>query len=195
MIQIGEAIVSFDIFEKQFICNLNKCKGMCCVYGEAGAPLNDDEVVILQRIYSKVKPYMTQAGIEVIEKDGVYVTDFIGEKVTPLVGTDDCAYAYSDNGIVYCAIEKACRNGEIDFLKPLSCHLYPIRITKYHDFEAVNYHHWSICCDALRLGKKKKTPLYVFLKEPLIRKYGTEWYEQLCIAADHLKTTKFFQKK
>ena len=188
MIQIGEAIVSFDLFEKQFVCNINKCKGMCCVYGEAGAPLAENEIAILQDIYPKVKPYMTQAGIEVIEKDGVYVTDFIGEKVTPLVGREDCAYACSDGGVVHCAIEKACRDGKIDFLKPISCHLYPVRITKYPDFEAVNYHHWTICSGALRLGKKTGTPLYVFLKEPLTRKYGAGWYEELCIAAQHLKS-------
>ena len=161
---------------------------MCCVYGESGAPLEEEEVAILEQIYSKVKPYMTPAGIKVVEKQGVFETDFDNDKVTPLIGnSEDCAFIYKEGGIIYCAIEKAYLNGEIAFHKPVSCHLYPIRITKYTDFEAVNYHQWNICNDALRLGKKGKTPLYVFLKNPLIRKYGAEWYKQLCLAAEHLK--------
>jgi len=184
MIQIGKAIVSLDIFEKQFVCNLTKCKGMCCVYGQSGAPLEDNEIAILEEIYPKVKPYMTPAGIAVVEQQGIYVIDFDNDKVTPLVGdSEDCIFANKEKGVIYCAIEKAFMNGEIGFPKPVSCHLYPIRITKYKDFEAVNYHQWDICKDALRLGKKTETPLYVFLKEPLIRKYGKEWYEELCLAA------------
>ncbi len=190
MIQIGQTVVSLDVLEKQFICNLAKCKGMCCVFGESGAPLEDEETEILKQIYPKVKPYMTQAGIDVVENTGVYDTDFDNDKVTPLIGnSEDCVYTYSKDGIIYCAIEKAYEAGETNFRKPISCHLYPIRITKYSDFEAVNYHQWDICRDALRLGKKTGTPLYVFLKEPLIRKYGAEWYEQLCIAAEHVKKT------
>ena len=188
MVQIDPAIVSLDIFEKQFVCKLSKCKGMCCVYGESGAPLEEDEIAILQEVYPKVKPYMTAAGIAVVEKRGVYETDSDNDMVTPLIGeSEDCVYAIKEKGIVYCAIEKAFLNGEIAYRKPLSCHLYPIRITKYSTFDAVNYHQWSICNDALRLGKKAELPLYIFLKEPLIRKYGTEWYNQLCLAADHLK--------
>ena len=190
MIQIGPAIVSLDIFEKQFACNLSKCKGMCCVHGQSGAPLDDDEITVLEETFPKVKPYMTSAGIAVVEQHGVYTTDFDNDKVTPLVGnSEDCVYACAEKGVVYCAIEKAFLKGEICFRKPVSCHLYPIRITKYNDFEAVNYHQWNICNDALRLGKKTGTPLYVFLKEPLIRKYGAQWYGQLCEAAGQLKKT------
>jgi hypothetical protein len=187
MVQIGSTIVSMDIFEKQFVCHLEKCKGMCCVYGESGAPLSDDEVTILREIYPKVKPYMTQEGIAVVERQGVFDTDFDIDKVTPLIGdSEDCVYSFSDKGVYYCAIEKAYMNGEVDFRKPVSCHLYPIRITKYHAYEAVNYHPWNICNDALEYGKKKRTPLYIFLKEPLIRKFGFEWYDQLCIAAKEI---------
>ncbi len=186
MIQIENAIVSLDIFEKKFVCNISKCKGMCCVYGESGAPLEEEELTILEQVYPKVKPYMTQEAIDVVEKEGVYVTDFDNDTVTPLVGAEDCVYTCSENGTIFCAIEKAYLSGEINFRKPVSCHLYPIRITKYTDFEAVNYHQWNICSDALKLGIQTGTPLYVFLKEPLIRKYGEEWYEQLCIAARHL---------
>ena len=189
MVQIGPAIVSLDIFDKQFVCNLPACRGMCCVYGESGAPLEENEVTILQEVCEKVKPYMTPEGIAVVEQHGVYDTDIDNDKVTPLIGeSEDCVFACTEKNVVYCAIEKAFMNGEISFRKPVSCHLYPIRITKYDDFEAVNYHQWNICCDALQLGKKAETPLYIFLKEPLIRKYGAEWYEQLCLAAEHLKT-------
>ena len=187
MIQIGSTIVSQDIFEQQFVCDLPGCRGMCCVYGDSGAPLEDVEIAILQDIIPTVKPYMTAAGIAVIERQGVYSTDFDNEKVTPLMGDSEaCAYISIDNDVVGCAIEKAFVKGEIDFRKPLSCHLYPIRITKYDTFEAVNYHQWSICSAAAKLGKKKGTPLYVFLKEPLIRKYGAQWYEELCLTAAHL---------
>jgi len=185
MVQIGEAIVSRDIFETQFVCDLSKCKGMCCVYGESGAPLTDDEIVILQETYPKLKPYMTQKGVEVVEQHGVYDTDFDDDKVTRLVSdSEDCVFACNEEGVYYCAIEKAFLNGDIDFRKPVSCHLYPIRITKYNAFEAVNYNCWDICSDALKLGKETATPLHAFLKEPLIRKYGAEWYEQLCIFSE-----------
>jgi hypothetical protein len=148
--------------------------------------LEKDETAILERILPEVKPYMTPEGIATIEKEGVYVTDSDGDEVTPLIGTDDCAYAFSHKGCVYCAIEKAYKKGEIDFPKPISCHLYPIRITRYDEFDAVNFHQWSICSDALSSGEKTGIPLYVFLKEPLIRKYGSEWYKELLIFKKHL---------
>ena len=190
MIQIGSTIVSMDIFEKHFFCNTAKCKGKCCVIGDSGAPIADEEIVLLQEAYPKVKPYMTAEGIAVVEQKGVYETDFDNEKVTPLIGDrEDCVYSFRKKGVYFCAIEKAFINGETGFRKPISCHLYPIRITKYNDFEAVNYHCWSICNDAPEYGKKKGTPLYVVLKEPLIRKYGAEWYEQMSLAANFHCTT------
>ena len=180
MLEIGSTIVSLDIVEKHFVCDLAKCRGMCCVLGESGAPLEDDEIEILTEILPKVKPFMTAAGISAIEKKGVYEIDFDNDKVTTLINdSEDCAFAFREKEIVYCAIEKAFTSGEIDFRKPVSCHLYPVRITKYKEFDAVNVHYWKICDDALTLGKKEGTPLYVFLKEPLIRKYGKEWYEKL----------------
>ena len=185
MVQIGSTVVSFDILEKNFECDLAACKGMCCVYGESGAPLEDNEVAILQEIYPKIKPYMTYAGIEVVEQTGFYDTDIEYDKVTPLIGdSEDCVYCYKENGIAHCAIEKAFLNGEIDFQKPVSCHLYPIRITKYDEFDAVNCHHWDICKNAGSM------PMYVFLKEPLIRKYGSEWYDELCIAVKDISKIK-----
>jgi len=186
LVQIGLTVVSLDVFEKRFVCNLDKCRGMCCVYGQSGAPLEEDEIAILQEAYPKIKPYMTSSGIAAVEHCGVYDTDSDEDKVTPLIGdSEDCAYAFTEKGVVYCAIEKAFMRGEIEFRKPVSCHLYPIRITKYSAFEAVNYHPWSICNEALILGEKKGTQLYVFLKDPLIRKYGAAWYEELCLIARH----------
>jgi len=183
MVKIGSALVSFDIFEKMFFCNLNECKGMCCVLGESGAPLENNEVTILQEIYPKIKPYMTFAGIEVVEQKGVYDTDIDYDKTTPLIGnSEDCAYSYKENGVSSCAIEKAFTTGEIDFRKPVSCHLFPIRITNHGYYDAVNFQHWDICKNS---GGK---PLYIFLKEPLIRKYGIEWYDELCLVANELSS-------
>jgi len=158
------------------------------VYGQSGAPLEDAEVDILKKIFPQIKPYMTSEGIDVVERTGVFDTDFDNDKVTPLVGnSEDCVYCFKKNGVANCAIEKAFVKGEINFRKPLSCHLYPIRITKYKDFDAVICHNWDICNVALILGKRKQIPLYIFLKEPLIRKYGEKWYEQLCEAANLYK--------
>ncbi|MDR0814600.1 MAG: DUF3109 family protein [Bacteroidales bacterium] len=182
MFQIGNAIVSRDIFEKKFVCDLRKCKGLCCVYGDSGAPLEENEITVLEKILPEVKPYMTPEGLAIVEKKGVFVTDGDGDKVTPLIGTqDDCVYAFYHKNIACCAIEKAYNEGKIDFQKPVSCHLYPIRITRYTDFEAVNYHQWHVCSDALTAGEKSGTPLYVFLKESLIRKYGQQWYDELLL--------------
>jgi hypothetical protein len=167
---------------------------MCCIAGDLGAPLEEGEIAVMERVWEGVRPYMTQDGIAVVEKEGVYVTDADGERVTPLVGDADCAFACMEDGIASCAFEKAYREGKTDFRKPLSCHLYPVRITKYPEFEAVNYHCWDICDDARKHGQKAGVPLYVFLKEALIRKYGEEWHEQLCIAQEmlaHKQSPKF----
>ncbi|MDR1864978.1 MAG: DUF3109 family protein [Bacteroidales bacterium] len=187
MIHIGNAIVSLDVLEKRFACSLPACRGMCCVQGEAGAPLEDGEIPVLESIYPKVKACMTPEGVEVVEREGVFVIDRDGDRVTPLTGTEECVFACSENGMTVCAIEKACRRGETDFPKPISCHLYPVRITRYSDFEAVNYHRWDVCAGAPELGKERGTPLYVFLREALLRKYGAEWYAQLCVAAEYLE--------
>jgi hypothetical protein len=180
MIQVGEILVSDDIASEEFVCNLTRCKGACCVEGEYGAPLENDELPILRDIYPKVKPYLTEAGIHSIEVKGTHVLDAEGDFSTPTIGKAECAYSvYDEKGILKCGIEKAWSEGKTTFRKPISCHLYPIRITKKKDFEAVNYHRWEVCSPACALGKSLKVPLYVFLKEALIRKYGGEWYEEL----------------
>ena len=187
MIQLGKTLISADIFEEYFACDLAQCKGECCVQGDAGAPLEKSELPVLERIYPVVRSYMRPEGIETVERQGLYVKDKTGEYVTPLVDGRECAFVVFENGIAYCAIEKAYRDGKIDFPKPVSCHLYPIRITEYTHFTAVNYHRWDICSAACALGSKLKTPLYRYLKEPLIRRFGAAWYRELeQLAGDYL---------
>ena len=178
MIEIDNKLVSEDVLEKEFLCNLSKCKGACCVGGDVGAPLNEEENKILDDIYEDVKPFMRPEGIAAVEKQGTHVFEH-GEWVTPLVNNEECAFVVFDGDVAKCAIEHAHTEGKVDFKKPISCHLYPIRITKYSSFEAVNYEKWEICSDACDLGKEVGLPIYKFLKEPLTRNYGEDWYKQL----------------
>ncbi len=179
MIEYGKTIISDDIKEKHFVCNLSKCKGACCVEGDLGAPLNEEELPIMDLIYEHVAPYLSDAGRKAIESQGAYILDQEGDYSTPTINGKECAYAIYENTVLKCGIEKAWADNKIDFKKPISCHLYPIRITKYEDFEALNYDQWAICNDACVLGDELKVPVYVFLKEALIRKYGSTWYNGL----------------
>ncbi len=187
MIQVGDKIISLDIFEKYFVCDLNECKGACCVEGDSGAPLIQEEEKILNDIYEKVKPYMMPEGIAKIENHGVSIYDSEGDLTTPLINNRECVFVVYENGVAKCAIEKAYLDRKIDFKKPISCHLFPIRVKKYRDFDAVNYEDVKICKPACECGGKLKIPLYVFLKEPLIRKYGHAWYKELLEAAKLLE--------
>lgn len=183
MIEVGNVLVHEDIIKNDFVCNLNKCKGICCVDGDSGAPLRERETKILQEIYPKVKPYMTERGIQTIEERGTHVVDIDGELTTPCVdGNKECAYVTWDNGITKCAIEKAYEEGAIDWKKPISCHLYPIRTTHYPSFDVLHYDRWHICSDACTLGKELRVPIYQFVKEPLIREYGEDWFKELELA-------------
>ena len=185
MIQIDDKLISEDLFSEEFVCNLAKCKGICCVEGDAGAPLDEDETKILDEIYPKIKPYLRPEGIQAIEEQGTYTLDFEGDLVTPLVNNAECAYViFDEKGYTKCAIEKAYEDGVIDWQKPISCHLYPIRITEYSNFSAINYHEWDICSDACTPGKELGVKVYQFLKKPLIRKYGEEFYQTLSEAAE-----------
>ena len=187
MIQVQDKIISLDIFEKHFVCDLNACKGACCVEGDSGAPLLSDEEEILNEIYEKVKPYMKKEGITEIEKQGVAVYDSEGDLTTTLVNGKECAFVVKKNGINLCSIEKAFLEGKTDFKKPISCHLFPIRIKEYRDFDAINYEKIKICKPACECGSKLEIPIYVFLKESLIRKYGEIFYKEL------LKTSILFR--
>jgi hypothetical protein len=180
MIEVNNTLVHEDVISENFVCNLNRCKGACCIEGDSGAPLNLDELNILEKIYPAVKPYMTAKGIETIEQQGTSVVDFEGDYTTPCVdGNKECAYVTWENGITKCAIEKAYEAGEVDWKKPISCHLYPIRVTKYPEFEVLYYDRWDICSPACSFGRDLKVSVYQFLKDPLIRKYGADWYQEL----------------
>ena len=183
MIAIDNTLVSEHLIEKKFVCDINACKGECCVAGDSGAPLEKEEISILKDVLDKVKPYLPKDGLKAIEKQGVYVIDEDGDYTTPLVKGKHCAFTYFENDIAKCAIEKAFYEGKINWKKPISCHLYPVRITKYKDYEAVNYHKWEVCKPACECGAKLNVPVYKFLKEPLVRKYGNEWYKKLELAA------------
>ncbi len=180
MFQLGKTLVSEDIIKKDFICNLSACKGACCIDGDAGAPLEKEETEILQKIYPKLKPFLRKESIEIIEAQGAFVTTEEGELETPLINGGDCVYVnIDDRGIALCAIEEAYNQGKISWKKPVSCHLYPIRVKDYSEFSAVNYHKWEICDDACTLGKELEVPVYKFVKEALIRKFGEDWYNEL----------------
>ncbi|WP_159021964.1 DUF3109 family protein [Formosa sp. L2A11] len=188
MFQIGKTIVSEEIIEKNFLCNLSACKGQCCIDGDAGAPLEKEEIQILEDIYPKVKPFLRQKGIDAIEAQGTYITTDFGDYETPLIDGADCAYVIFDKkGTALCAIEEAYNQGEVTWKKPVSCHLYPIRIKDFTEFSAVNYDRWEICDDACSLGKELQVPIYKFVKEALIRKFGEDWYMELEKVAETYK--------
>ncbi len=179
MFQLDKTIISEEIFEKEFVCNLSACKGACCVDGDAGAPLSKEETEILKEIFPKIKSVLRPEGIQALEEQGTSVIGYDGEFETTLIDGKDCAYVIFDGETALCGIEQAYNQGLVDWKKPISCHLYPIRIKEYSDFAAVNYHKWHICDDACSLGKELQVPVYKFLKEPLIRKFGNQWYEEL----------------
>jgi len=191
MLQIQDTIISLDILEECFVCDLPVCKGICCVIGDAGAPVEENEIADLEKALPIVWDDLSPEAKEVIEKQGVVYRDIEGEFVTSIVNGDDCVFTYYDeNGYCKCAIEKAFREGKTGFYKPISCHLYPIRVARYNGFRALNYHRWRNCRDAIALGKQQGVKVYQFLKEPLIRKFGEEWYEQLLIAAKELSNSQ-----
>jgi hypothetical protein len=179
MIEISNKIVSTDLFMEQFLCDLPACKGNCCVHGDAGAPLTDDEALILEREFTSYKSFMTGQGLETIANQGFWVPDLEGEKVTPLNNGKECAYVYFDKNIAFCAIEKAWLEKRTVFRKPVSCHLYPLRVSKLGNYDALNYHRWAICDAARTLGKKEKMPVFRFLKEAICRSFGEDFYNEM----------------
>jgi hypothetical protein len=179
MILLNNTIISDDLKTIHFSCDIEKCKGACCVEGDAGAPLEEEEISLLEDYTDEIKHFMLGDGIEEIGRTGVFDYDAEGKYVTPLVNGKECAFVYFEEGIARCAIEKAYQEKRIPFPKPLSCHLYPVRIRELHEGEALNYHKWSICNKALENGMRIKMPLYLFLEEALIRKNGRIWYNNL----------------
>lgn len=188
MVQIDDVLISLDVFEKKFVCDLGACKGACCVEGESGAPLEDGEEAILEEIYPKIEPYLTEIAKAEIAAQGKWVIDVDGDKVTPIIHGKECVYAIFDaDGTCKCAIEQAYNDGVVDFKKPISCHLYPIRVAKVNKMDALNYHKWPICQPALVLGRKANLPVYQFLKGPIVRKYGEPFFEQMEILEKELR--------
>ena len=187
MFQLGKTIVSEEILERDFVCNLSACKGNCCIDGDAGAPLSAEETKIMQEIYPKVKPYLRPEGIAAIEAQGTWVKGEDGDFETTLIEGKDCAYVIFDGATALCGIEQAYNEGIVSWKKPVSCHLYPIRVKDFSEFTAVNYDKWDICNDACTLGKELQVPVYKFVKEALVRRFGEDWYLELEKVALDLK--------
>ena len=188
MLQIQDVVVSFDVLKEKFLCDLQACKGTCCIEGDAGAPVELEEVEKLEEVLPLIWEELSPEARTVIDRQGVAYVDQEGDLVTSIVNGKDCVFTcYDERGCCYCAIEKAFRKGKTDFLKPVSCHLYPIRIKDFGAFKGVNYNRWDVCKAAVLLGEKENLPVYKFLKEPLIRKFGEEWYQELEIAVEELK--------
>jgi len=187
MVEIGDKVVSLDIIREKFVCDLASCKGICCVEGESGAPLEDDEVKLLKAEYDKIRPYLREAGRDAVEQQGTAVRDADQEMVTPLVGgKNECAYAIFENDIARCGIEKAWEEGATGFRKPVSCHIYPIRVKNYHSLKAVNYDRWKVCDPARVNGEKENVPVYLFVNEAIERKFGADFFQKLQIISEGL---------
>lgn len=185
MFEIQNTLVSLDLAEEFFCCDLDACLGACCIEGDAGAPVTPEEVAKIENVLDEIKPDMIPAGVREVEDNGVAYVDEEGDLVTSIVEGKNCAFTcYGKNGVCLCAIEKACREGRINFLKPASCHLYPLRLTEYPQFTAVNYHRWKICRSAVTNGRRLGIRLYQFLEGPLTARFGKEWYAELKAACE-----------
>lgn len=187
MLRIGDYIFSLDLLQKKFACDLHACLGNCCRYGDAGAPLGENEVEILEQIIDSVDPYLREEGRIAISEQGTSVMDIDGEMVTPLINGQECAYTILEGNILKCAIEKAWSEGKTDFRKPLSCHLFPVRVKKYESFTAVNVEEWPVCFPGREKGRKEGIYVYEFLEDALKRAFGEDIYRQICFAAESIK--------
>ncbi|MDE7438864.1 MAG: DUF3109 family protein [Muribaculaceae bacterium] len=191
MLRIKDTLISLDLIDRFFICDLDKCLGACCIEGDAGAPLTDEEYERLCELMPEVYPLLSPAAQKVVEEQGPGYYDEEGDLVTSLVDGRDCVFTtYAPGGLCLCALEKAHREGKIPFFKPSSCHLYPVRLREYEDFTAVNLHRWKICKCAEVLGRSKGVRAYQFLKDPLTRRFGEDWYAELCEAAEAYLASK-----
>ncbi len=188
MIELEDKLISLDVFEKHFVCDLQACKGACCVHGDSGAPLQNDEINIIEDHLDSIKKNMRLSGVKSIEENGVFYIDQDNEPVTTLINQKECAFVYFDQKkVAKCAIEKTFENTNIDFIKPISCHLYPIRVSKLNSYEAINYNQWEICKPACDCGDELKVKVFHFLKKAIIRKWGSEFYSELELINDELK--------
>lgn len=188
IIQVGNVLLSSDILTERFCCDPDACKGICCIEGDAGAPVTTDEISSIEDALDAVWNNLSASAQAVLDKQGVAYTDREGDLVTSIVGGKDCVFTCYENGICLCALEKKYRRGETKFCKPISCALYPIREKRFGEgLVGLNYHRWSVCKDAVKKGRKLDLPLYKFLKAPLIRRFGKEWYHELCEVARELR--------
>jgi hypothetical protein len=190
MIQIDNTIVSLDLLEQFFCCDLATCKGICCIEGDSGAPLEQIVIAEIEKVLPIIWDDLSEKAKLIIKEQGFHYTDIEGDIVTSIIDGKECVFSYIDNGVCKCAIEKAFKEGKTNFYKPISCHLYPIRITEYKTFTAVNYHKWDICKCAKIYGEKNKIPAYIFLKDALVRRFGNDWYQQLKQIAELYKKEK-----
>jgi hypothetical protein len=187
MIEVGKTIVSLDVLESKFCCDLDHCKGACCVEGDSGAPITPEEAEIIERLYPLFEEYLSETNKAEISRQGFSLIDQDGDLVTPIIGKNECVFTFvDDSGITLCAIERAYFQKNTEFRKPVSCHLFPIRISEYKRFDGVNYEKLKICKPGRICGKSNNLPLYKYLKEPLIRKYGEEWYNEISLVAENL---------
>ena len=184
MLHIRDTLVSLDLIDHFFLCDLEKCLGACCIEGDAGAPVTKEEIDTINQYIDDIKPYLTPAALKEIEENGTSYIDVEGDLVTNIVNGADCVFTtFEKGGLCLCALEKASNEGVIPYCKPSSCQLYPVRLKEYDSFTAVNLHNWKICRCARKLGIAKGIRAYEFLKEPLIRKFGKEWYDELDLTA------------
>jgi len=186
MVQVGDVIVSFDVLREKFSCDLDACKGACCVEGDAGAPVTLDEIAEIESLLPDIEDDLTPEACAIIARQGVAYTDPAGDLVTSIVGGKDCVFCMKKGGMTLCAIEKAWREGRTSFMKPVSCHLYPIRVSHFGQYYALNYNRWDICKAAVIKGEKDGIPIYRFLREPLIRRFGQAWYDELELVVSEL---------
>ena len=194
MYQIGDVLISDEVLTERFVCDLEKCMGACCIEGDAGAPIDLDEIMQIEEVLPIIWEQLSIPARKVLNKQGVAYADPEGQLVTSIVNGKDCVFTcYDEKGGCYCALEKAYREGKTKFYKPLSCHLYPIRLKKVGDCDALNYHRWEVCKAAVLLGEQLDVRVYEFLKEPLIRKFGEEWYHELEDAVAELKKRNYIK--
>jgi Protein of unknown function (DUF3109). len=186
MVQVGDVIVSFDVLREKFSCDLDACRGACCIEGDAGAPVTLDEIAEIESLLPDIEDDLTPEARAIIARQGVAYTDPTGDLVTSIVGGKDCVFGMKKGGMTLCAIEKAWREGSTSFQKPVSCHLYPIRVSHFGQYYALNYNRWDICKAAVIKGEKDGIPVYRFLREPLIRRFGQAWYDELELVVSEL---------
>lgn len=189
IIQVGDVLLSSDIFTEYFCCDLDACKGQCCVEGDSGAPLTLDEVTHLENVLDEVWPELSATAQATIDHQGVAYTDSEGDLVTSIVHGRDCVFTcYNAEGCCFCATDKAFREGRTSWCKPISCALYPIREKRFNGgLVGLQYHRWDVCRPAVKKGNELGLRIYQFLKDPLTRRFGAEWYEELCQVAKELE--------